>query len=623
MDVSLRERGVFAFGPFELDPTRRTLRQNGCEVPLTARLFDTLLYLVQHPDRLVTRDELESAVWGGRAVESGNLQKAISSLRKALQGGEELIVTVPGRGFRFAAPVAFEPEAVEAFGHGLTGSSDSAVRQRRRWRRMGAGLVALALAVAGGAVWYFAGRPAGFAPPPHSVAVMAFSNLSGDPGQEYFSDGLSEELIDSLGRVGTIRVAARLSAFSFKGKPATVADIGRLLNVGSVLEGSVRRDGKRLRVTAQLIDAASGYQIWSRSFDRDEGDIFKVQDEIAEAVTSSLQVTLLGDTISTKIVGGTTNPKAFDAYLRGLALQTSSDESLSNASEAVAAFDAAIALDPNYAIAHAGRAYSLADLMETAPTSDHALQLKYQAEAMAAARRAVAIAPELGRAHAALAYILEDSFDFAGAEAEYTRAMELAPGRAWILMPYGELQMYLGHTDRALEVVKQAASLDSLSPDIYVELAWTYWQARQYGDALGALRHWQQVAPAGTPRPLGEQGLIEVMNHDPMAAQRDCAQGNDLVQRICLAIAYHALGKPNDAAAQVEKIRAEYGENAASNYVQIYAQWGETATALHWLRVAYDLRDPGLKFINVDPTLDPIRDTPAFRDVVRQMNFPP
>ena len=452
---------------------------------------------------------------------------------------------------------------------------------------------------------------------------MAFSNLSGDPTQDYFSDGLSEELIDALGRTGAMRVAARVSAFSFKGRPATVADIARQLNVGTVLEGSVRRDGARLRVTAQLIDAATGFVLWSRSFDRDQGDIFKIQDEIADAVTGSMQMTLLGGDAPGRTLGGTTNPKALDAYLRGRGTQEQSNEVGDRDAEALAAYNEAVALDPNYALAYVSRTYALDNTAYNSSSSDQAKNDAIQADAMASANRAIALAPDLGSAHAARGYMLSEYFDFPGAAAEYDRALKLAPSDPAIMVDYAELQLAMGQTERAIAAAQHATDLDPLSFHSYTQLAWIYFDAKRYDDALAALRHAQQVATAGMRLPGGEKGEIELMNGNPAAAQRDCADRSDVLQNICLAMAYHALGKQDDALKQLDQVRAAVGDNAAYNYAAIYAQWGDIPAALHWLQTAYSLRDPGLKYVKVDPTLDPLRDTPEYRDVVRRMNLPP
>jgi TolB-like protein/DNA-binding winged helix-turn-helix (wHTH) protein len=368
MDVSTRERGVFLFGPFRLDPVRRTLLRDGAVVVLAPRLFDTLLHLVAHHERLVEKGELIAAVWGRRTVEEANLSQAIFALRKVLQTGgadDNVIVTAPGRGYRCGVPVVFEtaPEdrsAAGSFGQPEAGGAGVPPGARPWWRRpsaLWASALALVLAASGGTLWTLRSggntAPPGvsvrFAPPPHSVAVLAFTNLSGDPGQEYFSDGLSEELIDALGRIGAVRVAARQSSFSFKGKSATIADIARQLNVGTVLEGSVRRDGSRLRINVQLIDAVTGYQLWSNQYDRALGDSFSLQADIAGAVIASLQTSVLGSDTAKLILGGTTNPEAVDAYLRGVRLMSLA--TAASTKQAASAFEAAISKDPNFALA--------------------------------------------------------------------------------------------------------------------------------------------------------------------------------------------------------------------------------------------------------------------------------
>jgi TolB-like protein/DNA-binding winged helix-turn-helix (wHTH) protein len=317
MDISIRELGTFRFGPFRLDPVRRALLRDGVRVKLAERLFDTLLYLVANHGRLVERDEVLAAVWAGRVVEDNNLAQAVFTLRKVLQAGdvaEQFIVTVPGRGYRFAAPVVFEPEARESQAVLSLPGRPAGQAAPAWWRgRISLAVAVLALVLAATSLALLRPRLAGpspFAPPLHSVAVLAFDNMSGDPTQDYLSDGLSEQLIDSLTRIDALQVAARTSSFSFKGGHATIADIARKLNVAAVLEGSVRRDGARVRITAQLINALTGYHYWSKTYDRDWHDLLSLQVAIAQAVTDSLRVTLLGNDVAKLSLGGTGNDLA-------------------------------------------------------------------------------------------------------------------------------------------------------------------------------------------------------------------------------------------------------------------------------------------------------------------------
>ena len=415
MDISLRERGIYRFGPFALDPTRRVMLRDGVRVKLAERLFDMLLYLVVNHGRLVERDELLQAVWGGRVVEENNLAQAISTLRKALQTDDpddRFIVTAPGRGYRFAAHPAFEPDAVLPAGDRRDGQDDHGVPARTSWKTLApltlCAFVAV-LAAVGLTRWRgYASNPESsktehtvFAPVAHSVAVLAFENMTGDPAQVYFSDGLSEELIDALGRVGAIQVAARTSAFSFKGSRATVGDIARKLDVGTVLEGSVRRDGNRLRIAAALVDARSGLQLWSRTYDRDrvKDDPLDVQRDIATAVAGALEVRLAGDDAARLTAGGTHNPMALDAYLHGATTADILDDAHSHA--AIADFERAIALDPTFALAYVGRAAALTFISANGEGDNVDNSKAILTAALGDADHAMALAPALPQAHLA------------------------------------------------------------------------------------------------------------------------------------------------------------------------------------------------------------------------------
>ena len=302
-----------AFGRFRMDLTRRILLVDGEPVALHARAFDILEYLVACRDRAVTRDEISLHVWRGIVVGENNLSVQMSTLRRVLarHGGDNLIVTIPHRGYQFIdsapAPAAFTPPPPPAAREpdpNEAGTRPTADRTPRRlaWRWPAMGVAALVVLTVATVLAWRAGLPARlpeastigqhFDPPPHSVAVLAFTNLSGDPAQEYLSDGLSEELIKSLSQIRQVQVTARTSSFFFKGKPATIRDIAEALNVASVVEGSVRRQGNHLRIEARLTDARTGFELWSQPFDSDLGDMLKLEGDIAASVAGALQVKL-------------------------------------------------------------------------------------------------------------------------------------------------------------------------------------------------------------------------------------------------------------------------------------------------------------------------------------------
>jgi TolB-like protein len=289
-----------------------------------------------------------------------------------------------------------------------------------------------------------------FAPPAHSIAVLPFVNMSGDPKQDYFSDGLSEELLNSLASIRDLHVAARTSSFSFKGKNTDVADIARKLNVGAVLEGSLRKDGGRIRITAQLIDAITGFHLWSQTFDRDLKNVLMLQSEIATSVTKALQSALLADASAAVELGGTRDPRAFDAYLHAQGIKVIDKES--NLAE-LAAFDEAIRLDPGYAKAYAGKAGSLGGFAGSYESAANARHVAEQAHALA--EKAVRLAPNLAEAHMALAFSFDVSLlDFAHGMEEYERAQSLAPGDSRVLRGYSDFLSRMGRAEEAIAGTK-------------------------------------------------------------------------------------------------------------------------------------------------------------------------
>ena len=606
------------------------------EVPLTARLFDTLLYMVQNPDRLLMRGELEQAVWQGQVVAHGNLPKAISSLRKTFQDkdpAETFIVTVSGRGFRFAMPVFFESNSdFSSLGGPFVGSVSAASEPSRAfpWLRSWVlAAVSITLILLFGITASTFNRshevalPVPFTPPPRSVAVMAFTNLSGDQGQDYFSDGFSEELINALSRVTTLQIAARQSSFSFKAKAATVSDIARQLNVSTVLEGSVRRLGTRLRITARLISGQTGYQLWARDFERTDPDTLQVQAEIAQAVATSLQVILPEGDVAKLTLGGTANPQASDAYLHAMTLK-SNPLTPENLRQTLAALNQSLALDPNYALAYVERASTMINFVEGfgGLGSDLASVQGFRTRALADAERAVLLAPQLGAGHAILAAVDEELWRFGAAEAEYNRARALTSGDARIERRFARFEAAMGRSARAVAAAARAVLLDPLSAGAYDQLASTLTLADQPDEAAIALHHAEQLGFAGLPD-ADRAAEIELLKHNFLAVRKICSAEHDWVQEYYLAIADHALGNQVEAVAVLARFQAEQGESSAFQYAAIYAQWGERQSALRWLETAYDVHDDGLIDMQADWLVDPIRNTAQFKAIEQRMNFSP
>jgi TolB-like protein/DNA-binding winged helix-turn-helix (wHTH) protein len=458
-----------------------------------------------------------------------------------------------------------------------------------------------------------------FNPPPHSIAVLPFVNMSGDKEQEYFSDGLTEELLNSLAAIDELQVAARTSAFSFKGKDTDIGTIARKLNVGAVLEGSVRRSGNTVRITAQLIDALTGFHLWSHTYDRDLTDMLKLQTEIAAAVASALKVRLLGDVAAKIELGGTRNPAAFDAYLRArkadVAAHGNEDREI-----AIAGYTEAIGLDGNYALAFANRSLALIDFAGQA--SGPVVRTSYD-KALSDARKAIALTPDLAEGHLALArYFAFGLLDLTRANEEYERALALAPGNARALGIYGRFAVQMGHTEVGIAAAQRAVVLDPLSRGRHYTLGGALYFARRNGEAIAAFQDALTLDPED-PVLYAFRGLAYYALGDIERARASCeSKPGDPFTQVCLAVAYDKLGRRADAEAVVRKFAGSLGNAFAYESAEIYAQWGNNSKALNWLDTALRLRDGSLVWLKADPLMDPLRKEPRFQAVMRELKFP-
>jgi TolB-like protein/Tfp pilus assembly protein PilF len=461
---------------------------------------------------------------------------------------------------------------------------------------------------------------AAFNPPPHSIAVLPFVNMSADKEQEYFSDGLTEEILNSLTRINELQVSARTSSFSFKGKDADISTIAHKLNVASVLEGSVRRAGDTVRVTAQLNNAVTGFHLWSQTYDRNLSNVLQLQTEIANAVANALKVTLLGN-VSEKIeAGGTRNPEAFDAYLRGRKafFEGQSDNVIQ---AAMAAYSEAIRLDPDYALAFANRSLALfayAAEIASGPSVRESIG-KAQQDAL----KAVALAPDLAEGHLALAVYFEfGSLDFIRATEEYERALALAPGNARILRDYGSFAVKMGRNEAGIAAIRRAVLLDPLDRQTHLFLGSALLSARQYTEAVSAFQDALALGP-DYPATYLSLGLAYYVLGNFQKARELCERVREhRYGQLCLVLTYDKLGRHADAEAMLAKYRATLGDAGAYGYAQIYAQRGTVSKGLEWLETALRLHESGLDRLKVDPFLDPLRNEPRFQAIERALKFP-
>jgi TolB-like protein len=462
--------------------------------------------------------------------------------------------------------------------------------------------------------------PAAFAPPPHSIAVLPFVNMSGDKEQEYFSDGLSEELLNSLSRINELQVAARTSSFYFKGEHTDLSTIAHKLNVASILEGSVRRSGQRIRITAQLNNASTGFHLWSETYDRDLGDVLKLQTEIADAVAGALKIRLLGGAAEKVELGGTRNPAAFDAYLRGLKLARIAN-SAEQCDAPVKAFSEAIAADPNYALAYASRSLSRWDCA-TYYTNDW-LQQAVGSGVRSDATRAIDLAPGLAAGYVALSNFESGLLNFPAADESCTRALALAPSNDQVIYYCSQLAGMFGRADAAIAIAHRGVALDPLNPRSYRALGDALRFARRYQETIAAYQQSIALDPEHADYAYATLGVSYYLAGNAPAGLASCqVRPDDGRSLICKAIIFGKLGRHGDAAAAMARVMARVGDGAAYQYAEIHAQWNDHRTALDWFEKARRLGDPGLIYVRTDPMLDPLRKEPRFQAIERELKYP-
>lgn len=573
---------VFEFGDFRLDRRRRLLsRLTGEGVSLTAKAFDTLVYLVEHEGIVLHKDELMRAVWRDTTVEENNLNQNISILRRALgerRSDHRYIATVAGRGYQFVAKVRIAPESPAQ--HEPTAGA--------------------------------------------SMAVLPFVNVSADPEFDFFGDGLADELIIALSKVQSVRVVARTSAFSFKGTQADIRRIADTLGVNFVLEGTVRKSGPRLRVTAELINAADGCQLWSERYDREleMRDLFEIQDELTRAVLRAITPNLPRTRRTAVVHRGTRNAAAHELYLKGRFHLFRMTQSGIEAGGQY--FERAVEADPAYALAYVGlaHAYRMHALSLELPPSEIGPKAK------AAAVKAVGLDPELAEAHAVLAfniYWFEWAWDLAGRH--FRRALELDPDSPDTLWMYAHLPSNAGRHEQALSAITQARTLDPLSGLITAMEGQMLLHAGRTEDAIASLRDAIELEPRSrvahlfAARAYLEKGLFDAAASEAETA-RLLTPAN--TQAAALeACANARRGRHREAKASRNTLVQLSRRRYVSPYRIAIACNGlnETSEAIGWLERAFQERDPMMVFLNVEPTWKNLRGESRFLTLLKRMNF--
>jgi TolB-like protein/DNA-binding winged helix-turn-helix (wHTH) protein/Flp pilus assembly protein TadD len=637
----LRPNSVVRFGTFEVSLQSGEVRKGGLRIRVQQQPMKLLEILLERPGEVVTREELRSRVWPSESFGDFDqaLNIAIGKLRSALGDSAEsprFIETLPKRGYRFIADVSVvdtearpkrqEPLAGDLpatdLGHKIQGIGLPVAPERRllptRWIVVALALV-LSLAIL--SLWRFRSQtpaPTGI----RSLAVLPLDNLSGEASQNYFADGMTDELITDLAQISALRVISRTSVMVYKGARKPLPQIARELNVDAVVEGTVLRSGDRVRITAQLIEASTDKHLWSQSYEGDLRDTLTLQKKVARAIADQIRINLTpreeAALKSVKVV----NPEAYESYLKGRYFWNK--RTADGLKAALAYFKQAIEEDPKYAQAYSG----LADTYALLGDWQYAVMTPKEAfpKAKAAAIKALELDSTLGEAHNSLAFVLDGfDWDFDAAGKEFQRAIELNPGYATAHHWYAWHLSLLGRYDEAIAEMRKAENLDPLSLIINADLAELLVLAHSDDESIRQSRKTIEMDPnfALAHNQLAQAYLQKQMYDEAVAELKTAVQlsGGSPAFIANLARAYVASGKRNEAVKLLGdlKKRSNPGYSNASEIAVIYVSLGDTDQAMNWLEKGYDERfNPG---VLLRPGFDPLRSDPRFQSLVHRIGL--
>jgi TolB-like protein/Flp pilus assembly protein TadD len=576
---------VFRFATFELDVRTGELRKQGVKLRLQGQPLLVLAALLKRAGDLVTRDELRAELWKEDTFVDfdHSLHNAIARIREVLDDSAEnprYIETLPRRGYRFIGKVDRASSETEP----LVDRARSADTRKIQ-----------------------------------SIAVLPLENLSADPAQDYFADGMTETLITSLAKIGALRVISRTSAMQYKGVRKSLPEIARELNVDAVIEGSVLRDGQRVRITTQLIHAATDQHLWAESYERDFRDILSLQSEIARRVASEIKVLVTPEEKARLGTARLVNPAAHEAYLRGRFYWNK--RSAESAQRALTYFQQALGLDPTYAQGYAGLADSFAILgyyNALAPTEAYP-------KAKAAAMKALELEPSLAEPHATLGVIKRDfEWDWSGAEQDFARAVALNPGYAEAYHWHGTLHGMLGRHAEAMATKTYALSLDPLSVVVRTDLARMLYFVRDYEQSIAQYRSAIDMDPTFSTAHiwLGQVYEQKRMFDLALAEFQTGVQltGGSAFSLSRLAHGFALAGSPDRSRSLLSQLSEFPNQKYVSPYdiAMVHIGLGEHDEAFPWLDRAFEERSLWMGYLNVEPHLDPLRADPRFHDLQRR-----
>ncbi len=627
---------VLKFGVFEVDLQAGEVRKAGMRQKLAGQPFQVLQALLEHPQEIVTREELRELIWPGNAFVDYELalKKAVNRLRELLGDSAEsphFIETVPRRGYRFIGAITpptslpSDPHkspplgAVEVVERPVTAPP---ARARTLWKLISV----LALGgVAALLLWFGTDKLRGriFAKSGaveiRSIAVLPLENLSRDPGQDYFSDGITEALTTDLAQIGALRVISRTSAMHFKGSRETLPDIGRQLNVEAIVEGSVTRSGNRVRITAQLIDAKSDQHLWARTYERDLSDILSLQDEVARDIAAEIRIKLTPQQQSRLTAARKITPRAYDAYLRGRYLL--SQRNAEAITKAVGYFQQGVREDPDFAAAYSGlsECYSVGwGIKVDLPLAD-----EY-------ARKAISLQPDLAEGHASLGIVDLFEYRIADANNELRRALELNPNYAMAHHYYADYLVGLGRPADALEENDRARQLDPFSLPINTMRGMILTGLRQFDQALDQAERTAEMFPQ-SPVPhimLARVYWIEGRAPEAIAEEKHAGSLAHSAQQLRdqeeVAATYAKSGLRAARLKFAQLMERHYKGNYDAMWVAFqYGTIQDGPKVLQWLDEALRAQEDNFPFqAKTAPEFDFLRADPRFQALLRRVGLP-
>jgi Predicted integral membrane protein len=625
----------FHFGDFALDQSRYRLQRGARLVRLEKLPMELLILLVQRRGELVSREEITERLWGKEVFLDidHSINTAVRKVRLALRDDPEkprFVETVVGKGYRFAASVICN-----------NGDSNSQAEPPRSPAQLPSGpavpstkkrvvpvplrvllAVIAVLAVFAGALVLYRGSGAKSTKQPaiKSLAVLPLKNLSGDPTQEYLADGMTEALIGRLSGIHDLRVISRTSVMHFKDTQLSLPEIARTLRVDAIVEGSVIREGGRVRVYAHLIRGATDQHFWSEAYDRELGDALTLESEVAQSIARRVEVTVTGEERARLVAARHVSPEVYESYLKG---EFAKSNSRAEVEQSIAYYEDAIRKDATFAPAYVrlAAAYdSLGAILLGAPPNE------VRPKVISGARKALELDPELAEAHVLLAGVQQKQWHWADAEAEYRRALDLKPNDAAAHLGLASWLMCQGRTEEALAWSRRARELDPLG-DTGIGIGWILFHARRYDESIRELRSVLSVHPDNATAHWF-LGFVLIYNGQseeaiPILEKAVSVSGRSPGVIGVLAGAYAHAGRRPDALRLLAELkrRKQTSYVPAAAFVNAYLILGDYDQAFAWLEQAYQEQSNILQYLKVFPFFDPVREDPRFKDLVRRVGL--